>query len=135
MDTDDSSNVTPPPKLPPPYKIEFDVPCGKYSRDLTISNHYTWLLFLNEVARLMDCHQDSLLIGYILPWKIKNGSKPAPKLLDDEAAFDKLKEDVEAWRKEQTAKNKGKGVVKQFSIQLTDLRNNEVAHGKVFLII
>jgi hypothetical protein len=105
----------------PPFKIEFDVPYGKYSRDLQIDSSWFWFKFVDEVARLMDCHASSVSLGYILPWKVKGNSKPAPKILDGDASFEKLKNDIQIWLSEQQAKNKGKGVPKHFTVQLVNL--------------
>jgi hypothetical protein len=133
---DVSMEITPPPELPPPFKIEFDVPTGKYSRDLEIDSNWYWYKFVDEVARLMDCHSSTVSLGYILPWKIKGNAKPSPKILDGDAAFEKLKADIQIWLSEQQAKNKGKGVVKHFTVQLVNLAaDNDASKVRLFSYI
>ncbi|KAJ6503538.1 hypothetical protein C8R45DRAFT_1091311 [Mycena sanguinolenta] len=58
-------------------------------------------------------------IAYIASYKPKN-PKPVPKLLEDEEGWEKLIKDVESYIKDCKAKNKGKGVVKPFTITLVD---------------
>jgi hypothetical protein len=132
LNPDNDLRITPPPPFSQPV-LEFDVPCGKFSRDLEIKESTPFFLFLGDVARLMGLlSSSSISIGYILPWKAnKSGGKTAPKILDNEEAYEKMKADVAVWRKEQASKNKGKGVVKAFSIQLVDLNDNSAA-TKVF---
>jgi hypothetical protein len=59
-------------------------------------------------------------IGYILPWKAPRTGKPVAKLLEDEQSFDKLVENIWAYIDEQKAKNRGKGKVKPFTVQIVD---------------
>jgi len=119
---DYDEEITPPPPATPPYDIEFEVPCGKYSRDLVVRSLWTWTLFIDEVAMLMGCHASTLVLGYTLPWQTKANQKPVPKLLNEET-FDKMKHDIDIWRSEQIAKNKKLGTVKHFIVKLFDLRS------------
>ncbi|KAJ7450496.1 hypothetical protein B0H11DRAFT_1877432 [Mycena galericulata] len=58
-------------------------------------------------------------IAYIPSYKPKN-PKPTPKLLEDEEGWENLVKDVENYISTCKAKNKGKGVVKPFTINLID---------------
>jgi len=60
-------------------------------------------------------------IGYILPWKVPRTGKPIAKLLEDEEAFGNLINNIWQYIDEQKAKNKGKGKVKPFCIQIVDM--------------
>jgi hypothetical protein len=91
-------------------------------RDLSINSTSTWVMFIDNVSRLMGCHPSLLELGYVLPWRTKAGAKTTPKLLNDNESFEKMVDDVRAWRQEQASKSKGKGVVKSFSIRLVNLQ-------------
>src|SRR5262245_40781040 len=56
---DDNDDITLPPELPPPYVIEFEVPCGKFMRDLLIKNIRPWSLFQTDVVELMNGNLDT----------------------------------------------------------------------------
>ena|ERR1700721_4116 len=75
----------------------------------------------------MDCHPSSVHLGYILPWRVKSGQKPTPKLLNDNDTFDKMMDDVRTWRDEQASKNKG--TVKAFTVQLVNLQPDMATQG------
>jgi len=68
-------------------------------------------------------------IGYV-PSFLPKSSKPHPKLLEDEASWNKLVKDVHKYRKNCKKKNKGKGQVPAFTISLTDTSNGDGKENK-----
>jgi hypothetical protein len=118
---EDTREITPPPPIPERFDIEFEVPCGSYTRDLVANNRWTWSLFTDNVALIMDCHTSSLMLGFVLPWKIKSNQKTTPKILDSTETFEKLITDIQTWRDEQRLKSKGKEI-KVPAIRLHNLR-------------
>jgi hypothetical protein len=87
---------------------------------------------LARVAERMDIGIAFLShIGYILPWKAPRTGKPVAKLLEDEDSFKTLLENVWAHIDEQKAKNRGKGKVKPFTIQIVDTSEPADGGGKV----
>jgi hypothetical protein len=105
----------------PAIEIAFEVPYKNAFRDLTIKSDIAFAMFLTRVADKMETsivHRSQ--IGYILPWKAPRTGKPTAKLLEDEEAFRNLINNVWQYIDEQKAKNKGKGKVKPFTIQIVD---------------
>lgn len=68
-------------------------------------------------------------IGYV-PSFLPKSSKPRPKLLQDEASWNKLVKDVHEYRENCKKKNKGKGQVPAFTISLTDTSNGDGKENK-----
>jgi len=56
----------------------------------------------------------------VLPWNKPKSGKPIPKLLEDEESYCLLVSNIRQHINEQKAKNRGKGVVKPFSITIVD---------------
>jgi hypothetical protein len=105
----------------PEIDIAFEIPYKSAFRDLTITSKISFTSFLTRVADKMETsivHRAQ--IGYVLPWKAPRTGKPIAKLLEDEEAFQNLINNVWQYIDEQKAKNKGKGKVKPFSIQIVD---------------
>jgi hypothetical protein len=129
-----SPPITPPPsaKTGPVFDIEFKVPCGVASQDMTILLSVNWTLFVLKVSEVMGCsHSTVPSLGYIPSWKMTKG-KPTPKILDGPEAFTKLIKEIQGHIGKQKSKNKGKGVVKSWSIHLMDLKA-ETEAGKVHM--
>lgn len=59
-------------------------------------------------------------IGYIPSYKPKN-PKPIPKMLEDEESWEILLDDVSDYIMACKSKNRGKGVVKAFTVILVDM--------------
>ena len=72
------------------------------------------------------------LLGYIPSWKPAK-AKASPKILDGLETFAKLIKEAQEMIAESKAKNKGKGVVKAWSIRLVDLYMAETNSSKVSL--
>jgi hypothetical protein len=62
-------------------------------------------------------------IGYI-PSSLPKSSKPLPKLLEDEESYGTMIEDIQDYIAACRAKNRGKGVVKPFYIQIVNTSSN-----------
>ena len=110
----------------PVIDIAFKVPYKNAFRDLAIKSDISFTSFLTCVAEKMESsiiHRSS--IGYILPWKVPRTGKPIAKLLEDEEAFRILINNIWQYIDEQKAKNKGKGKVKPFSIQVVDMADTD----------
>ena len=106
----------------PVIDIAFEVLYKNAFRDLIIKSNISFPSFLTRVAEKMETsiiHRAS--IGYILPWKVPRTGKPIAKLLEDEEAFGNLINNIWQYIEEQKAKNKGKGKVKPFCIQVVDM--------------
>lgn len=58
-------------------------------------------------------------IGYIFLFVPKT-PKPLPKLLEDDVSYTGMIDEIEDFRSTCRAKNRGKGVVKPFSVQIVD---------------
>ena len=115
----------------PVIDINFEVPYKNAHRDLVIPSNTSFPTFLSRAAEKMETSLVCLAqIGYILPWKLPKSGKPVPKLLDDEDSYKKLLDNVWAHIDEQKSKNKGKGKVKPFSIQIVDT-SEPAGAGKV----
>jgi hypothetical protein len=101
--------------------IPFEVPFNGATRDLTsVTSTTTFNEFRLKLAKKMETQLSLLLhIGYVASYKPKN-PRPIPKLLEDTEAWEKLVDDVEEYIKSSKAKNRGKGVVKPFSITIID---------------
>jgi hypothetical protein len=115
-------------------ELTFEIPYKNASRDLVVRSDISFLSFLTRVAGKMETSVTHLSqIGYILPWKAPKTGKPVAKLLEDDEAFGILIGNVWAHVDEQKAKNRGKGIVKPFTISIADTSGPQDAAGsKVF---
>ena len=105
--------------------------------DVTIQSNESWTLFVIKVSEVMGCSHNTMpLLGYIPSWKPARG-KPVPKILDGLETLAKLIKECHDYIIEQKSKNKGKGVVKAWNIQLMDLFKAEIDSGKVrsFIVV
>jgi hypothetical protein len=128
-----SISCPPSPKALPTFDIEFEVPCGVAVQDVTLHSSNTWTLFVMKVSEVMGCSHNALPpLGYIPSWKPAK-AKASPKILDGPETFAKLVKEAQEMIAESKAKNKGKGIVKAWSIQLVDLYKAETNSGKVSL--
>ncbi|KAJ7368896.1 hypothetical protein DFH08DRAFT_796725 [Mycena albidolilacea] len=83
------------------FDMTFGVPYGNGAcRELEVSSDTPFSSFLDKLSHTME------------------NPKPIPKLLEDKKSWKKLVEGVEVHIKTSRDKNKGKGVVKPFSIQI-----------------
>jgi hypothetical protein len=134
--TDDDSEITPPPSpkvsVEPQFDIEFNVPCGGVAaRVKTIPSNLSYDFFRFEVAEIMGYSHVTLpALGYTTSWEAKGRTKPTIKILDGHVAYSKLIAEAREYIAEQKAKNRGKGVVKSWNINLHDLQKAE-AQAKV----
>jgi len=113
------------------FDIPFEVPYRNATRDLEgITSHTLFSTFLVRLSQCMDVGITFLLaIGYV-PSFLPKSSKPRPKLLEDEASWNKLVKDVHEYRENCKKKNKGKGQVPAFTISLTDTSNGDGKENK-----
>jgi hypothetical protein len=110
------------------FNIEFDVPCGVASCSVTICSNVSWPMFIQKISGVMGCSYNTVpALGYVPSWKLC--SKVVAKILDGSESFEKLVAEIQDYIREQKAKNRGKGVVKAWSIHLRDLFKEET--GKV----
>ena len=131
-----SATITPPPsfKALPTFDIEFEVPCGVAVRDVTLRSSDTWTRFVMKISEVMGCSHNALpSLGYVPSWKPAK-AKTTPKILDGPEALAKLVKEARDMIAESKAKNRGKGVVKAWSIHLVDLYKAETNLGKVSLL-
>lgn len=99
------------------------VPVGNASREFDAGSDISFDKFLSKVARTMETRK-SLLSGIAyIPSYVPKNPKPLPKLLESEKAWSKLVKGVEAHVAASIKNVKGKGVVKEFSIQIYDMSN------------
>jgi hypothetical protein len=113
--------------------ITFEVPYKNASRDLVIKSDVPFEKFLTQAAQKMETSVLHLSqIGYILPWKAPRTGKPVAKLLEDKESWQTLIQNIFAYIDEQKAKNRGRGQVKPFSIQIVDTAEVIDASSKVF---
>jgi len=82
------------------FDIPFEVPYCNATRDLEgITSHTLFSTFLVHLSQCMDVGVTFLsAIGYV-PSFLPKSSKPHPKLLEDEASWNKLVKDVHEYRK------------------------------------
>ena len=126
--------LTPPPPLPPATMVTFEVPFGT-ARVVKMKTYTPWILFANNISKLMVCPINELQLGYLCSWfKSKGGAKPRAKVLENDETLSQLYDDVNEYVAEQLGK-KGNtnGVVKPFSVTLVDLRvgaTTKTASGK-----
>ncbi|KAJ6462564.1 hypothetical protein C8R45DRAFT_1220539 [Mycena sanguinolenta] len=107
-------------KSRPKFVIPFEVPYNGATRDLEISSKTPFDTFLNMLATRMETRKSLLSgIAYIPSYAPKT-PKPVPKLLEDEEGWRKLVDGVEAHIAAARANKKAKGVVKPFSIRISD---------------
>ncbi|KAF8191787.1 hypothetical protein BJ912DRAFT_1097533 [Pholiota molesta] len=104
----------------PEFRIPFVVPYRNASRDVDgITSKTSFTQVLRLIADRMDVPLTLLAgIGYIPSYKPKS-SKPIPKLLEDDASWYKLLEDVHAFILACKGKS-GKGAIKPFHINIID---------------
>jgi hypothetical protein len=115
----------------PAIDITFEVPYKNASRDLIIKSNISFASFLTQTALKMETSVLHLSqVGYILPWKIPRTGKPVAKLLEDEESYKLLIKNIFDHIDEQKAKNRGKGKVKPFTIQIVDT-GQQNANSKV----
>jgi hypothetical protein len=102
--------------------MTFKVPYGNGACcELEVSSGTPFSSFLDKLSCTMEVRKTLLSgIAYIPSYLLKN-PKPIPKLLEDNKSWKKLVESVEAHIKTSRDKNKGKGVIKPFSIQIIDM--------------
>lgn len=109
-------------RRPVPFDIPFEVPYKNAMRDLQgITSSTKFDDFLLAAAGKMGrriTQMDDL--AYVPSYKPRN-PKPIPKILDDDDAWDTLISDVRQHIKAAQESNRGKGVLKPFSIQIVDL--------------
>ncbi|KAJ7301730.1 hypothetical protein DFH08DRAFT_978495 [Mycena albidolilacea] len=103
------------------FDMTFEVPYGNGAcRELEVSSDTPFSSFLDKLSRTMEVRKTLLSgIAYIPSYLPKN-PKPIPKLLEDKKSWKKLVEGVEVHIKTSRDKNRGKGVVTPFSIQIID---------------
>jgi hypothetical protein len=68
-------------------------------------------------------------ISYIPSYKLKN-PKPIPKMLDDKESWEILLDDVSDYIEACKSKNRGKGMVKPFTVLLVDMMVPDGNGGK-----
>ncbi|KAJ7780414.1 hypothetical protein B0H14DRAFT_2631131 [Mycena olivaceomarginata] len=102
------------------FTLPFEVPYKNGTRDLTgLTSKSTFDQFLIAAATKMETRVTLLVnIGYVPSYK---KPKPAPKLLNDEEAWDLLVADVGQHIKGAKSKNRGKGEVQPFSLLIVDM--------------
>jgi hypothetical protein len=107
------------PKLPQ-FEVPLVVPYRNASRDVDgITSRSSFSSVLRRISERMEVGLTHLSgIGYIPSYKPK-ASKPVPKLLEDDASWYKLLEDVHNFIKSCKGKS-GKGNVKPFFINIVD---------------
>jgi len=82
----------------------------------------------------MGCSHNMMpLLGYIPSWKPAWG-KPVPEILDGPETLAKLIKECHDYIIEQQSKNKGRGVVKAWNIQLMDLFKAEAKAPTILFI-
>jgi len=104
----------------PEFRIPFVVPYHNASRDVDgITSRKSLVQALHIISGHMDVPLTLLAeIGYV-PSFLPKSSKPHPKLLEDDASWQKLLEDVHDWIVGCKGKN-GKGAIKPFHIDIVD---------------
>jgi hypothetical protein len=100
----------------------------------------SWIVLRIKLSEVLGCPTHALpSFGYIPSWSIKSRGKIMPKILDNEASFEKLIKEADEYVQEQKAKNRGKGVVKAWSIHLVDLykaeREAKVRHTTTIMVL
>jgi hypothetical protein len=103
------------------FAMTFEVPYGNGAcRELEVSSDTPFSSFLDKLSRTMEVRKTLLSVIAYIPSYLPKNPKPIPKLLEDKKSWKKLVESVKAHIKTSRDKNKGKGVVKPFSIQIID---------------
>ncbi|KAF8205729.1 hypothetical protein K438DRAFT_1932023 [Mycena galopus ATCC 62051] len=100
------------------YTIAYKVPFNNATREFKLSCTTPFSGFLTTVLRKMEVSITHLsAIGYITSYKPKN-PKPVPKLLETTEDYERMMEDIAAYRK--TCLRSKAGKIKPFSISLSD---------------
>jgi hypothetical protein len=99
------------------FTIKYEVPYGNGIRTLSLSSTTLFADFLKALTAKMVVHPAS--IGYI-PSFVPKSPKPRPKLLEDEESYYAMLDDIADYVATCRSKNRGKGVVKPFHIQIVD---------------
>ncbi len=97
------------------FDIKYEVPYSNGVRTLTLSSTAPFAEFLEALTKKMMGSAAS--IGYI-PSFLPKSPKPLPRLLEDEESYGMMIEDINDFIAASRAKNRGKGVVKPFHIQI-----------------
>ncbi|KAF8509016.1 hypothetical protein BU17DRAFT_70602 [Hysterangium stoloniferum] len=112
------------------FKIRFEIPYGAATRDLRINSDARYTDFLVDLADSMGLKVSNLRVGYIFSFLPKS-PKPKPKLLESEKCWNILIRDLATWIEAEKRKNKGKGIVRPWSVRIEDLNKDiAVTHGK-----
>lgn len=116
------------------YSIIYEVPYKNATRELSLPSTTSFAMFLTALSAKMDVSVTHLsAIGYIPSYKPKN-PKPLPKLLETSEDYERMMDDISAYRKGCLAK-KGR-TVKPFSIRLSDTSETPVdGRSKVSALI
>ena len=99
------------------FNIKYEVPFNNGIRTLNLSSTTPFVDFLKALMTKMMVPAQA--IGYI-PSFLPKSPKPLPKLLEDEESYSTMIEDIGDYMALCRAKNRGKGVVKPFHIQIVD---------------
>jgi len=87
------------------------------------------------IADKMICRAASLHIGYLNPFKPRGSGKPIPSSLENEEEWRGLIQHVKSYREAQKAKNRGKGVIKDFVITIVDLGDETESKVRVITFL
>ncbi|KAK6981232.1 hypothetical protein R3P38DRAFT_3234491 [Favolaschia claudopus] len=103
-----------------PFDITFEVPYKNATRDFEVTSTTSFPNFLTLVADKMETRKSLLTdIAYTISFWPKT-PKPTPKRLEDERDWGKLIRSIEEHISTCQKRNRGKGVVKSFSVRITD---------------
>ncbi|KAJ3801922.1 hypothetical protein GGU11DRAFT_753307, partial [Lentinula aff. detonsa] len=124
LDGKDSTHSDSDSDEPEALEITYEVEKDGLVHDFSVMNTASFSTFLCTAARMLGVsitHLGSL--GYIPSFLPKN-PKPLPRALNSDDAYEKMLEKIEEYVLTAKSRNKGKGVVKAFSIRLVDSSGN-----------
>ncbi|KAJ3739917.1 hypothetical protein DFH05DRAFT_1463488 [Lentinula detonsa] len=120
FDGEDSTHSGSDSDEPEALEITYEAEKDGLVHDFSVMNTASFSNFLRTAARMLGVsitHLGSL--GYIPSFLPKN-PKPLPRALNSNDAYEKMLEKIEEYVLTAKSRNKGKGVVKAFSIRLVD---------------
>ena len=100
--------------------IVYEIERNGVLHEFTLSSAASFRTFLCSTAKVFAVSITHLgALGYV-PSFLPKSPKPLPKILDSDSTYEKMLEKIEDHVEHMKSRNKGKGIVKAFSIRLVD---------------
>ncbi|PIL25334.1 hypothetical protein GSI_13223 [Ganoderma sinense ZZ0214-1] len=113
--------------VPDPHEIPISVRFGQTAKSLKLSSDDGWLQARQRLATVLSRHPAELKLVYTVPWE----KDPVPTTLQDGDDWDNLVAQVVSYIVAEKNKNRGKGAVKPFVVQVSEVVDSLGGGGRV----